>query len=418
MHITVESSAAPATSVPRRVTVIAAGILVTVGIFMAVSGDFSRLSPPTLTASTELTSKATQLTTTNGLPSATAEDCANVKDWNFFHSTVTQNNLGGVGPNKSDKQEVRFADVADMIDLVLTIDKAHQVKPYVTNDVNKKNKADWTPGYENNGISGKFGEINIRGGTSVAMQFTLVESGTDIPVQIAPEQTVFFSVYDLDGTSVGQEYIKFTTPVDSYKTTTSTTVKIAGGDTNLQATAGRGGSDLDNPSDPLALTQLQMDSTVWIAYKGRNTWGMTFGEAGNPKGQGGRNLLFAGRADGDCPPGAMDPPPGACTAGIEGMIKGGGRVCCPDECGQQGIGAKWADAPNACGGPGCDKGPDGIRTDYRYNNCCVGKPISGGTAKETITAPYGITSQGRFCTGLGSDAPPCINKLSRLSDRL
>merc|ERR1711935_106675 len=99
MHITVESSAAPATSVPRRVTVIAAGILVTVGIFMAVSGDFSRPSSSTSTASTELTSKATQLPPTNGLPPATAEDCANVKDWNFFHSTVTQNNLGGVGPN-------------------------------------------------------------------------------------------------------------------------------------------------------------------------------------------------------------------------------------------------------------------------------------------------------------------------------
>jgi len=97
------------------------------------------------------------------------------------------------------------------------------------------------------------------------------------------------------------------------------------------------GIDADNPTDPLDMTQLHLDSAVWITYKGRNTWGMTFGEKNKPKGKGGRNLMFAGRAEGDCPPGDVPPPPGACPpGGIEGMIRGGGRVCCPDACGAHG----------------------------------------------------------------------------------
>jgi len=347
------------------------------------------------------------------------QDCSNVKDWNFFNSEVTQNNLGGVGPNKEDKEEVRYANVADGVDLVLTTDS----KNYATNpkvkEINGKMNA---TGCDNNGILGKFGQVNVKGNTAVAMTFTLVESGTDTPVEVAPEQTIFFSVYDMDGNPDKKygssfEYVDFTTPVDSWNITDKSTVQVKGDNDHLSAKAGRIGDDADNPTDPLAMTQLQKNSAVWITYKGRNTWGMTFGEKNNPKGKGGRNLMFAGRAEGDCPPGDVPPPPGACPpGGIEGMIKGGGRVCCPDACG----GPRFSGAPNACGGPQCEKGPDGKRnnaiSDFRFKNCCVGKPVSGATDKDTITAPYGIVSQGRFCKGLGEDEPPCINRLSRESN--
>jgi hypothetical protein len=352
-----------------------------------------------------------------------AAGCSNVKDWTFTNAAVTVNNLGGKGPNKADKQEIRYAGVADGIDLILTTNKAYTVNPKVK-DYNGKQ----LDGAGNNGMNGKFGVVNVKGGTSVDMIFTLVEEGTDTPVSIDPSQTVFFNVFDLDankGTNKGQgyEFVKFTTPVDSYALSDSSSVKLSGNNNNLYARSGRFGSDVDNPTDPLAMTQLQKDSAVSITYKGRNTWGMTFGEANNPTNKGGRNLMFAGRSEEDCPPGPIPPPPGACdigTKGIEGVIKGGGRVCCPDTCG----GARSPDAPYACGGPSCDKGPDGKRDAFRYANCCVGKPVSGGTAKETIDAPYGILQQKRFCSwgpgkgGLGVDKPPCTNKLSRLSDRL
>merc|ERR1719420_1270782 len=329
---------------------------------------------------------ATPAAPTN-LASADPNRCSNVKDWNFFNAQVTQNNLGGVGPD-SGAEEIRYSNVANGMDLVLTTDA-----PYKVNDVVKDYDGVMMSGEGNNGINGKFGQVNVKGNTAVKLTFTLVEEGTNIPADVAPDQTIFFSVYDLD-TGKGTEYAQFTTDVDSWSVTETTTAKVKMVKGKLYAEAGRPGNDDDNPTDPLDMIQIQKDSAVWITYKGRNTWGLTFGEKGNTskKKPGGRNLLFAGRAQGDCPPGPVAPPPGACdkeTLGIEGVIQGGGRVCCPDKCG----GAAYG---------------------------CVGKPVTGGTSKDTIDAPYGIVAQKRFCSwgkgngGLGDDAPPCINKLTKV----
>merc|ERR1711957_709033 len=301
-------------------------------------------------------------------------------------------------------------------------DHKAKVKEYVIDGVTRQ-----LNGAGNNGVLGKFGQVNIRGNTDVKLKFTVVKAGTDIPADIAPEQTIFFSVYDLDTAPPGKgyEFVDFTTPVDSYSVTKTSTPRIQGNEAHLVATATRMGTGLDNPTDPLSMDQVQLDSAIWITYKGRNTWGMTFGEKGNVKGKGGRNLMFAGRAQGDCPPGPVPFPPGNCdpqTAGIEGVIKGGGRICCPDTCGGPTYGgpAKFTGAPYACGGPNCEKGADGKMNDFRYKNCCVGKPVTGGTSKATINAPYGIVSQKRFCSwgggkgGLGADGPPCINKLPKV----
>jgi len=350
----------------------------------------------------------------------TAPDCTNVMDWNFAFATVTQNNLGGAGPD-SGKEEIRYAGVANGVDLILTTDSAYTVNPKVKDYDSGWAAGKTADGTGNNGINGKFGQVNVKGNTEVKMKFTLVEEGTDTPVEVSPKQTVFFSVYDMD-TGKGYEFVDFTTPVDSHSVTPTTTAKLTGTDAHLQATAGRRGTDEDNPSDPMAMTKVQKDSAIWITYIGRNTWSLTFGEKGNEKGKGGRNLLFAGRAEGHCKAGPIVDPPGFCTAGIEAMIKGGGKVCCPDKCGfTTASGAptlpKFSGAPNSCGGPACDKGPDGQRQMERYNDCCVGKPIVDGNVRASINASYGIVSKGRFCTGLGKDAPPCINRLSKQSDR-
>jgi hypothetical protein len=407
------------TGTEKVLSVITVGFIVACVVLIAYPQDEQDSVTHHSTATTGLESTPTELAL-----STDPNRCANVDDWNFFHAKVTQNNLGGKGPDPSGPQEIRFSGVSDEVDLVLTTDAPYTPNPKVKAQRLSPQYGKDLDGAGNNGISGKFGVVNVKGNTEVKMTFTLMEGGTNIPADIAPDQTIFFSVYDLDsdgGTTA--EFVKFTTPVDSYSVTKGSSVKLSGTKNNLVATATRKGNEADNPSDPLKMTAQQKDSAVWITYKGRNTWGMTFGEKGNAKGKGGRNLLFAGRAEGDCPPGPVPFPPGACdvnTKGIEGKIQGGGRVCCPDKCGGPAFGgpAKWADAPNACGGPGCDKGADGKRDDFRYQNCCVGKPVTGGTSKSTISAPYGIVSQGRFCSRqgaageLGTDSPPCINKLT------
>jgi len=280
------------------------------------------------------------------------------------------------------------------------------------------------------------------------LKFTLVDAGTNTPVDIAPEQKVFFAVFDLDNNGPpSNEVLSLTTNPTSYHMSQPTQVKQTSTKIPLAFQSTQKGDDDDNPTDPLKMTDVQKERAVWVTYKGTSTWSMTFGETGNAKGKGGRNLLFAGRADGACPPGPVAPPSGACKVGIEGMIKGGGRICCPQKCDGSG-GAMWVkheDAPNHCGGPNCDKSANGAmkgepgfmggkggRTKERYDNCCVGKPVSHGTSQADITAPYGLVKQRNFCKGgKTSNGSPltgtlidaagdkgCINKLSSLSDRL
>jgi hypothetical protein len=404
----------------------------------------------------DMASASTELAVS--LPEATAADCANVQDWSLARTTVdedtgakidlvkvTANNLGGAGPNKSDKQEIRYSNVADEIDLLLTIDGgSYTTNPTCKDNAAKPNKCTrgkdagcpkpgMTCGEAMNGLNGKFGQVNVKGDTKANLKFTLVNAGTNEPVDIAPEQKVFFAVFDLDNNGPPtNEVLSLTTTPASYNMATPTEVKQTSTKLPFTFQSTTKGNDEDNPTDPLKMTDVQKKRAVWVTYKGTNTWSMTFGETGNKKGKGGRNLLFAGRAEGACPPGPVAPPSGACKVGIEGMIKGGGKICCPQKCDGSG-GPKWVkheDAPNHCGGPACDKSVNGAlkgqpgflggaggRTKERYDNCCVGKPVSGGTSKATIDAPYGLVKQRRFCAGtLGFDAPPCINKLSKLSD--
>jgi len=184
-------------------------------------------------------------------------------------------------------------------------------------------------------------------------------------VEVAPEQTVFFSVYDLDSAARGSpgsfEYVNFTTPVDSWGVTDTSTVQVTGDNNHLSAKSGRTGTGEDNPTDPMQMTQLQKDSAVRITYKGKNTWGMTFGENAPKKAKGGRNLLFAGRAEDDCPQASQQAVQQAvqqaaqqaamCSSGISNAK---GTVCCAKSCG-------------SCGGSGCSKRPGGP------DKCCSQK---------------------------------------------
>merc|ERR1711959_340937 len=133
---------------------------------------------------------------TTNLLSTDPARCSNVMDWNFFNAEVTENNLGGVGPDTGAK-EIRYTGVANGMDLVLTTDDDYAVNPKV-NAYEIDGDTKMLDGAGNNGINGKFGQVNVKGNTAVKLTFTLMESGSNIPADVAPDQTVFFSVYDLD----------------------------------------------------------------------------------------------------------------------------------------------------------------------------------------------------------------------------
>jgi len=302
-------------SLPKRVTAIVAGILLSLMLLVAISGDFSQTSstsPPSLTdlatsppSLTDLATSPPSLYLDDVSPPTEADDwnCTNVLDWNFFGAQVTENNLGGKGPNPADKKEIRYAGVFTGVDMVVTVE-------------NPDYQPNGQKGALNNGLLGKFGQVNIMSNTDAKLKFQLVTSGTETPISVSEDQTILFSVYDLDsgndqGVINGHEYVQFTSGVASYSVTSPTTVAITGDvkEGTLYAENTRMGDASDNPTDPLRMTDLQKQSEISVTLKGTSSWEFTFGSKDvHPPSwmkkknfhTTGRNILFAGRSQGDC----------------------------------------------------------------------------------------------------------------------
>jgi len=256
--------------------------------------------------------RATELATapaTTEMPDEPKSDwnCTNVMDWNFFGAKVTQTNLGGQGPNISGSREIRYSGVYRKgnieADLVVTVENP---------DYKPRNNL-------NNGLLGMFGQVNIVSNTEAKLKFQLVQSGTQTPISVSADEKLLFSVYDLDAAGKvdlpnGREYVQFTSGVASYSVTTPhTTVSVTGNaeDGTLYAESTRGGNAADNPTDPLHMTDIAEQSKISVTLVGTSTWEFTFGnkdfvlsEKQARKGFNstmfGRNILFAGRSEGDC----------------------------------------------------------------------------------------------------------------------
>jgi hypothetical protein len=114
--------------------------------------------------------------------SAQTWNCTDVLDWNFFDAEVTQNNLGGLGPNLEDKHEIRYSGVISKGslhgDLVVTSGAG-----YIVHNATQ------------NGLGGEFGQINVRGTSHAQFTFNLVETGTDTPFPMKSTEKLHFSVY-------------------------------------------------------------------------------------------------------------------------------------------------------------------------------------------------------------------------------
>merc|ERR1712166_552985 len=250
-------------------------------------------------------------------------NCADILDWNFFGSSLTQNNLGGLGPNFDDKHELRFGDVkvhrfgdqgnAEQVDLVVTTLSPYKQRNNLMNGL-------WSPGSDLSNIhnmtmaelkanmwsnnKGAFGQVNVYDNTGVTLKFSLVEGGTDTPFEVKENEKILFSVFDLDRNKnkpLEHEYVQFNTPVASYSVPEDTTIEIFGEASKgtLFAQSTRPGDASDNPTDPLRMTKLQMQSTMTVTYVGLSSWEILFGDE-NGGARGGRNVLFAGRAQGNC----------------------------------------------------------------------------------------------------------------------
>jgi len=188
--------------------------------------------------------------------------------------TVTQNNLGGVGPDAG-AEEIRYGNAAVVdgraVDLVLTTDGTFRTS--------KPSK---------NGKTGAFGIINVKCGSSVTVKMRVVDSESGSPVTL---ERVAVTWYDLDEgkKQKGRASVQTcgSTGAIVSENTELTVVREGGCSTATSSVAGTG---KDNPRNPNQLDTLQISRSLTLPFVGVSEWTSTLSLA---QGYKGRNFLFS-----------------------------------------------------------------------------------------------------------------------------
>jgi len=203
---------------------------------------------------------------------APAEVCTEAVKMNTL--TVSQNNLGGVGPDEG-AEEIRYSTAAVVngrkVDLVITTDG-----DFKTHKASK------------NGNSGPFGILNVKCGTSVSINMKVVDSENNQPVTL---DSVALTWYDLDEGKKEKGRATVTACGSTgaiVSENTELTVKREGDCSS--STSSVPGTGKDNPTSPHKLDSVQIARAVTLPFKGVSEWSSTLSLA---KGYKGRNFLFA-----------------------------------------------------------------------------------------------------------------------------
>lgn len=190
--------------------------------------------------------------------------------------TVKNSNMLGEDPSKP--KNLRYGDVCSYqgrtIDMVVTAGKSYEAKSSAKS-----------------GMSGKFGVINMKSGTTANFTFSFVEADSDKVVTL---DSLRWSVVDFDCNTNGcqvQSERKTFTGFSSYelgKDAKMTTTPVSGG---VAITATEPGDGADNPTDPDNLTPVQERRRVTLEYTGVSTFTVMYELLGTTKGY--RNFIFS-----------------------------------------------------------------------------------------------------------------------------
>jgi len=208
-----------------------------------------------------------------GAPECAPEEvCTNAVKMNTL--TVTQNNIGGVGPD-SGAEEIRYSNAAVIngktVDLVLTTDGDFKSS--------KPSK---------NGNAGAFGVLNVKCGSSMTVTMKVVDSETGAPVVL---DAVALTWYDMDEGKKQKGRATVTTcgSTGAIVSENSELTLIREGDCS-SATSSVAGTGKDNPKSPHSLDSVQISRAVTLPFKQVSEFSSTLSLA---KGFKGRNFLFA-----------------------------------------------------------------------------------------------------------------------------
>jgi hypothetical protein len=192
-----------------------------------------------------------------------------------------KSNLGGLGPDFDEPEEIRYYNVETGIDLVVT-----NLTTYTANYAGR------------NGKNGCFGTLNLLTipyeNNSVLLKYSLMKTGTnDLADNVGD---VHFTIFDVDQGTSTLETVTFYDRVETVYTDANCELEQSGSlETGLTFHSTTKGVGNDNPHDPMAMTGQQMDRSVTVQYTDKSWWTLTFTTESSKEG-GGRNLLFAGKS--------------------------------------------------------------------------------------------------------------------------
>jgi len=204
----------------------------------------------------------------------------------FGMCELVHSNLGGMGPDFDAPEGIKYSNVASIGD-GRTIDMAiHAMSAYTP----------FNPAQ--NGLNGKFGQVNLHADSRVTLEFVFFEHGTTNRANV---EWFYFTLFDLDEGRLGRQKETFEIHnqyfVTHYLTETSEVhvyPHFKKNDGNFQYSSTTKGFGRDNPTDPMALDQQQKDRAVTFLMHDINSFIGTFIIA--PPNRGGRNFNFAGKA--------------------------------------------------------------------------------------------------------------------------
>mmetsp|Transcript_45366 Transcript_45366/g.96943 ORF Transcript_45366/g.96943 Transcript_45366/m.96943 type:complete len:388 (-) Transcript_45366:55-1218(-) len=179
---------------------------------------------------------------------------------------VLHNNLGNQGPDEG--EEGLFYKGEDTIHKTPIILRIYAKSSYAPNKASE------------NGFNGRYGTINLKGGSSVDLEFQLFDEN-EKPLTV---DKVDFTFFDLDTGKDGAttEYIKVKTYDKAIFQSESELKETRFGPGHSQFNASTEGSGSDNPDDPSILTAQQKNRAVTFEFDNFHQAKVTIGSsAGN-----------------------------------------------------------------------------------------------------------------------------------------
>ena len=219
----------------------------------------------------------------------------------FAGATITQNNLGGVGPDPGGRPIIRYA-LAGKTSWGSNIDIEVSIGPGASYAVHNANV---------NMILGHMAQINLlnyqtvsppsQPPASTTLVFSFFDNADGSPLTL---DDVDFSILDLDTAEYAPGYDDEGVECVMVRDYHSLVLPSANSEVVVEELPGGGtkvcGSEFgvgsDNPSDPFALTPLQKRRAAFLNYRDTHSFELVF-SLSKQRWPGGRNLLFSGRTD-------------------------------------------------------------------------------------------------------------------------